>query len=29
MFEPEALSGLWFPPTIWQYAWNGAVKGRL
>lgn len=20
-------SKLWFPPTIWQYVWNGAVKG--
>lgn len=20
-------SKLWFPPTIWQYLWNGAVKG--
>lgn len=26
-FEPVAPSRLWFPPTIWQYAWNGAVKG--
>lgn len=26
-FLPEAPSRLWFPPTIWQYAWNGAVKG--
>ncbi len=26
-YQPEAPSRLWFPPTIWQYAWNGAVKG--
>ena len=26
-FKPQAPSRLWFPPTVWQYAWNGAVKG--
>lgn len=23
----ELPSKLWFPPTIWQYLWNGTVKG--
>jgi hypothetical protein len=26
-FKPQAPSRRWFPPTVWQYAWNGAVKG--
>ena len=25
----ELPSKLWFPPTLWQYVWNGTVKGRL
>jgi folate-dependent phosphoribosylglycinamide formyltransferase PurN len=23
----ELPSKLWFPPTLWQYVWNGTVKG--